>query len=57
MVVFRPDGLGIVDLQKFYLVDAGEKHRWSCEFDKLAFCNLMYLPQFTDVSHKVWRVG
>ena len=57
LVVFQPDGLGIIKLWKFELANAGEKHRCSCELDKIALCDLVYFLQFTDVSVKVRRVG
>ena len=57
MVVFRWVGLGIGELQKFELVGAGEKHRWSCDFVEFALCGLMHFLQFVDVSLKVRSVG
>ena len=56
-MVFRRVGLGIIELWNFDLADAGGKHRWLCEFDDLTLCDLVYLLQFTGVSHEVWRVG
>ena len=57
LVVFWRVGLGIVELWNLELVNAGEKHRWSCEFDGLALCNLVHFLQFADVSREVRRVG
>ena len=57
LVVFWWVGLSIIELWNFDLVDAGENHHWSCEFDELALCDIVHLLQFTDVSHEVWRVG
>ena len=57
LVVFWKVGLGIVELWKFELFNAGENHHWSCEFDKLALCDLVHLLHFVDVSLEVRRVG
>ena len=56
-VVFRRVGLGIVELWNFELVNAGENHRWSCNFDKLALSDPVHFLQFTDVSLEVRRIG
>ena len=55
--VFRQVGLGIVELWKSELVNVGEKYCWSCEFDKLALCNLVHFLLFADVSRKVQSFG
>ena len=57
LVVFGRVGISIAELWKFKLVDAVEKHRWSCEFDEIALCNLVHFLQFTDVSLEVRSVG
>ena len=44
LVVLWRVGLGIVELWKFELVNAGENHRWSCESDDLALCDLVHSP-------------
>ena len=57
LVVFRRVSLSIVKLWNFELVDAGEKHSWSCEFDELALHDLVRFLQFAAFSCKVWLVG
>ena len=56
-MVFQRVGLGIVELWNFELVNAGENHRWLCEFDKLALRDLVHFIQFADMPHKVRRAG
>ena len=57
LVVFRRVGLGIVELWKFELINLGEKHHWSCEFENIYLYNLVHLLQFTDISLEVRRIG
>ena len=50
LVVFWRVGLGIVMLCNFELIDAGEKHRWLFDCNKISLRNLVHFLPFSDLS-------